>query len=178
MIGSLALLGGAVLLFLLEIFVPSGGILALICAACVVASVVVMFMYNGMLGVLMLVGYIVVIPVALYWGIRIWERSPLGRKLILGAEEEWTTSEESLARSEDARQDRVSSIKELIGQVGITDSSLRPIGFVRIAGQRLDAIAEGDMIEAGQSVKVVDAYDNQLKVRPVDAQDESKPESG
>lgn len=175
--GSLALLGGAVLLFLLEIFVPSGGILALLCAACIVASIVVMFVYNGTLGVLMLVGYLIVIPVALYWGVRIWERSPLGRKLILGAEEEWTTSEESRTRSEAARQDRVGSIKELIGQMGITDSPLRPVGFVRIGGHRLDAIAEGDMIEAGQSVEVVDAYDNQLKVRPIDTEDNPRTES-
>ena len=153
----------------MEIFLPSGGLLALLCATCIVASIVIMFMYSAMLGVVMLIGYILVIPVVLYWAVRIWERSPLGRKLILGAEEEWTTPDESLARSEAARQDRVTSIKDLIGQEGVADSSLRPVGFVRIAGQRLDAIAEGDMIETGQAVKVVAAYDNQLKVRPLDA---------
>lgn len=177
LIGSLALLGGAILLFMLEIFVPSGGLFALLCAACIVASIVVMFVYSGMLGVVMLIGYIIVIPVALYWGVRIWERSALGRKLILGAEEEWTSPDESRERAEAERKDRVSSIKDLIGQEGITDSSLRPVGFVRIAGQRLDAIAEGDMIEAGQPVKVVAAYDNQLKVRPLDAEAHSTPNS-
>lgn len=166
-IASLALTAAAALFFMLEIFVPSGGLLALLCGACSIASVVVMFVYDGALGVLMLIGYIVVVPFAFYWGVRLWERSPLGRKLILDADEDFTSATESATRSEVDRRDRVSSIKDLIGRTGVTDSQLRPVGFVRIDGQRLDAIAEGDVIETGASIVVVDAYDNQLKVRPV-----------
>ena len=168
LIGSLALLAGAILIFMLEIFVPSGGKLALVCAACINASIVVMFMYNGTLGTLMLFGYIILIPFALYWGVRLWERSPIGRKLILGGDEEWKSSDTSIAESEAARIDRVSSIKDLIGKIGVTDSSLRPVGFIRVNGKRIDAISEGDMIEVDQRVKIVDAYDNQVKVRPVE----------
>ena len=177
LIAAFALAGGAALLFFLEIVIPSGGLLALLCAACIVASVVVMFMYDGTLGVLMLVGYIIVIPVALYWGVRLWERSPLGRKLILGAEEEWTSPDELRERSEHDRQERVSSIKELIGEHGVADSALRPVGFVLIDGDRLDAIAEGEMIEAGTPIEVVAAYDNQLKVRPIEENAPSAPNS-
>jgi membrane-bound ClpP family serine protease len=45
------------------------------------------------------------------------------------------------------------------------------VGFVRIENERLDAIAEGEVIELGQRVEVVDAYDNQLKVRHVSDRD-------
>ena len=58
-IGSIALLGGAIVFFLLEIIVPSGGLFALLCSACIIASIVVMFMYDGTLGVLMLIAYII-----------------------------------------------------------------------------------------------------------------------
>lgn len=165
-IASFALTAAAVLFFMLEIFVPSGGLFALLCGACAIASIVVMFVFNGGLGVLMLIGYVVVVPFAFYWGIRLWERSPIGRKLILGAEEDFTTATESATRSEVDRRDRVASIKSLIGRKGVTDSQLRPVGFVRIDGERIDAIAEGDVIDVGESIIVVDAYDNQLKVRP------------
>lgn len=178
LIAAFALAGGAALLFFLEIVVPSGGLLALLCAACIVASIVVMFMYDGTLGIVMMVGYLIVIPVALYWGVRLWERSPLGRKLILGAEEQWTSPDELRERSESARQERVSSIKSLVGEHGVADSALRPVGFVRIDGERLDAIAEGEMIEAGTPIEVVNAYDNQLKVRPIDENGPSQPDSG
>ena len=74
--------------------------------------------------------------------------------------------------------ERVSSIKSLVGEHGVADSALRPVGFVRIDGERLDAIAEGEMIEAGTPIEVVNAYDNQLKVRPIDENGPSQPDSG
>lgn len=165
LIASFALTAAAVFFFMLEIFLPSGGLLALLCGACSIASIVVMFVFDSALGALMMIGYVVVIPFAFYWGVRLWERSPIGRKLILGADEDFTSESESVNRSEVDRQDRVSSIKRLIGRTGIADSQLRPVGYVRIDGERLDAIAEGDLIDAGQTITVVDAYDNQLKVR-------------
>ncbi len=167
-IASFALAAAAALFFTLEIFLPSGGLLALLCGACAIASIVVMFVYDSALGVLMMVGYVIVIPFAFYWGVRLWERSPLGRKLILDADEDFTSENESASRSEVDRVDRVDSIKKLIGRTGIADSQLRPVGFVRIDGERVDAIAEGELIDAGQAITVVDAYDNQLKVRLVE----------
>ena len=66
------------------------------------------------------------------------------------------------------RVERLTSIKDHIGETGLTDSVLRPVGFVMIDGQRIDAIAEGDMINTNRPVLVVDAYDNQLKVREIE----------
>ena len=57
---------------------------------------------------------------------------------------------------------------QFIGSEGIADSQLRPGGFVKIDGRRMDAIAEGELIHPGARVRVVDAYDNQLKARPLD----------
>ena len=45
-------------------------------------------------------------------------------------------------------------------------TTLRPVGTVRIAGRRLDAMAESGIIEAGTAIVVTDVYDNQVKVRP------------
>ena len=47
------------------------------------------------------------------------------------------------------------SIKN-IGKFGVADSTLRPVGSCH-RGERLDAIAEGEVIERGQRVEVVDA---------------------
>ncbi|MAJ45920.1 MAG: hypothetical protein CBC35_01210 [Planctomycetes bacterium TMED75] len=162
---AIALLLAGVILFLLEVFLPSGGVLALLSASTLVAAVVVMFMFDGMLGIALLLAYFILIPVSLYWGLKVWRGSAIGHKLILGADTEGTDDEESIVRSEQARLIRADRIKSMIGKIGIADSTLRPVGFVRIENERLDAIAEGEVIELGQSVEVVDAYDNQLKVR-------------
>ena len=168
---AIALLAAGAILFVLEVFLPSGGILAILSAASLVASVVVMFMFNSMLGITLLLGYFIFIPIVLYWGLKIWKNSSVGHKLILGADTEGTNDHESQIRSEQARTGRVDQIKDQIGRQGIADSTLRPVGFVLIGNQRLDAIAEGDVIEMGQSVEVVDAYDNQIKVRAVPDQE-------
>ena len=57
------------------------------------------------------------------------------------------------------------------GDHDVADTQLRPVGFVRIDGHRIDAIAEGDVIEAGARIRVVEAYDNQVKVRAVEDND-------
>ena len=48
----------------------------------------------------------------------------------------------------------------------MTVTGLRPVGVVKINGQRVDALAEGGVIAANTPVLVTDVYDNQIKVRP------------
>ena len=60
----------------------------------------------------------------------------------------------------------VEELRQLIGAEGVTETALRPVGFVKINGQRLDAMAESGIVEAGMPVVVTDVYDNQIKVRP------------
>ncbi|MHC5009117.1 MAG: NfeD family protein [Planctomycetota bacterium] len=45
-------------------------------------------------------------------------------------------------------------------------TDLRPVGVVKIDGQRIDALAESGIVEAETPVVVTDVYDNQIKVRP------------
>ena len=48
----------------------------------------------------------------------------------------------------------------------MTESDLRPVGMIRIDGDRHEALAETGVIDANIEVEVVEVYDNQLKVRP------------
>ena len=167
LIWSVLLIGGVMLLLILEAFIPSGGFLAILAAGCAIGSIITTFMFNDMLGIAVMVGYVILTPMGLYWGIRLWKDSTLGKKWILGAESEGIDENRLNPEAEKNRLERLTTIKEHIGQKGLTDSVLRPVGFVMIDGQRIDAIAEGDMIEANRPVLVVDAYDNQLKVREI-----------
>ena len=66
----------------------------------------------------------------------------------------------------DAQQrERLDHWQYLVGKTGVTLSVLRPVGVVRINGERIDAIAETGSIEADTPIIVVSATDNQLKVR-------------
>ena len=171
LIWSALLIGGVMLLLILEAFIPSGGFLAILAAGCAIGSIITTFMFNDMLGIAVMIGYVILTPMGLYWGIRLWKDSALGRHWILGAESEGIDENRLNPEAEKTRIERLKTIKEHIGEKGLTDSVLRPVGFVMIEGQRIDAIAEGEMIEANRPVLVVDAYDNQLKVREIPAEE-------
>lgn len=166
----------AIALFVLELFVPSGGLLSLTCALCVIGSTAAFFMHSPMLGVAAAAIYCILAPMLLVVGLRIWSHSPIARRFILGAADDGD-EEDAEVPTMDPRQasgqlDRLQLQAEqaaLLGARGIAVTSLRPIGFVTIAGHRIDALAEGSVIDAGTPIEVVEILDNQLKVRPVEA---------
>jgi len=168
MIWGFVLLGAAILLLFIELFVPSGGIIALCSGVAVIGSLVAFFSHSSTTGLIAMVLYIVIGPVALWFGFKWFESSPMGRRLILGAEDDLPgrTPEEAYAASAAAQHDRAHQLDKYIGCRGMTESDLRPVGMIRIDGDRHEALAETGVIDANIEVEVVEVYDNQLKVRP------------
>lgn len=56
-----------------------------------------------------------------------------------------------------------------VGDLGITQSPLRPAGVVRIKNRVVDVVSDGTFIEAGQSVRVVQIRGNVITVQRVEA---------
>ncbi len=54
----------------------------------------------------------------------------------------------------------------LIGQEGVTATTLRPGGFATIGGKRVDVVTNGEMIEQGVPVEVVAVEGNRIQVAP------------
>ena len=166
---GLGLAALAVVFFALELFIPSGGVLAIVCAATVFGSIASLFAYDTSAGGFALVAYLVAAPFAVVYGIKLWARTPIGRNLILGSTESARTNEmdEETAAIEAARirHEQHEALRAMIGRQGEVITTLRPVGVVLIGGERIDALAESGVIEEGEMIEVVDAYDNQLKVR-------------
>lgn len=59
------------------------------------------------------------------------------------------------------------ALAELLGKEGQAESVLRPAGKVRIDGVSYDALSEGDWIETGRKIKVLDVRGTGLVVRAV-----------
>lgn len=162
------LLGIAIFLLLLELFVPSGGMIGLLCGVAAIASVVAFYRADPLYGVLAAATYIVVTPFLLVFIFKLWLHSPMARSIILGAKDEPPTDseEEVQDQTERRRQERFAKLRQLIGADGITVTPLRPVGVVKINNERIDALAEHGIIAENTAVIVVDVYDNQIKVRP------------
>jgi membrane-bound serine protease (ClpP class) len=142
-------------LFIIELLLPTGGILAILCVVAAITSVTLGFIHDPTLGMVLLAVYAVAAPFMLSIGLRVAAKSPLGRKLVLSAEIPARTGAQPVP----------APALPLLGEAGEAITPLRPAGFVRIGGRRLDATAEGDLIDAGTPIEVVSVRDGQLRVR-------------
>jgi membrane-bound serine protease (ClpP class) len=155
-------------LLLIELLIPSGGLLGLLCGVSAIGSIIAFFQYDTLFGVAATAIYIVLTPILLVFIFKLWIHSPLAKRLILGGDTMGQTDgdQDRLKSSEKTRLKRLDELRQLIGAEGVTETALRPVGFVKINGQRLDAMAESGIVEADTPVVVTDVYDNQIKVRP------------
>lgn len=156
----------AVVLLVLEMFIPSGGLIGALCGIAAIGSIVSFFRYDTMWGFVALGAYIVFGPILIISVFKFWLNSPVAKWMILGADDDREdSSDDPTIASEQARHERVNELRALIGARGMTITSLRPVGVVKIEGRRVDAMAESGIIEADSPIVVVDVYDNQIKVR-------------
>ncbi|MEM7230407.1 MAG: NfeD family protein [Planctomycetota bacterium] len=162
------LMAAAILLLFVELIIPSGGLIGVLSGVAAITGIVCFFRYSNTAGIVALSTTLVLGPVIVFVMFKIWINSPMGKAIVLGGETRGS-NEETFVASELARSVRIGELRELIGVHGTTVTALRPVGTVKIAGKRIDALAETGIIEAGVEVEVTDAYDNQLKVRPAAA---------
>ncbi len=163
------LLAAALGLLFLEFLIPSGGLIGMLCGVSAVGSVVSFFMYDTMWGVVAACAYVILTPIVLVFFFKIWISSPLAKRMILTGHTESTdpADDDSEEEVEQQRRKRHAELQQLVGVEGVTVTALRPVGVVKIQGQRVDAMAESGVIEANVPIEVTDVYDNQIKVKPV-----------
>lgn len=164
---GLVFTGVALFLFLLELIVPSGGLLGLLCALAGIASIGSMFVFDPVWGVATLAAYAVLAPLAIVFGIKLWTTSPLAKRMILRSTESIEDPDAEAAETAQGVGAAASDPRSrLVGETGVTVTPLRPVGFVRVAGRRIDAVADFGVIDADRPVVVVEVRDNEVRVRP------------
>ena len=60
-----------------------------------------------------------------------------------------------------------SDTASLLGLTGTCVTALRPAGTARIGGRRMDVVTQGDFIEQGAAIRVVESHGHRLVVEPV-----------
>jgi membrane-bound serine protease (ClpP class) len=147
-------------LVVLEVFVPSGGVMGFLAVTSVIAAIVMAFYHSGVEVGLVFVGTAAVaVPTALALAFRYWPSTPMGRRLLLNV----PTSEEVLPDSELKR-----TLRELVGKVGVAKSMMLPSGAIFVEGITVDALSEGMPIEPGTKVRVIEVRGNYVLVRPAE----------
>ncbi len=143
------------LLLLLELFIPSGGLLGVAAAAALIAAIVIGFLHSFTAGGMILISVAFLVPLVVSLGLRLWPRTPLGRRILN------VDPDESLAR----RQDQDALRQQWIGKVGVARMDLLPNGVIDVAGLRLDAVSVGGVIDQGANVEIVNVVAGKFQVR-------------
>jgi membrane-bound serine protease (ClpP class) len=156
----IVLLLAGLFLIVLELFIPSGGLLSLLAAAAIVAAIVLGFLASVQMGVIMLALTAVVIPAILAAAVKWWPHTPIGKLILIHRPEH---PDDVLPASEAYR-----GLPDLVGRRGITRTKMLPSGVVLIGGKTYDAVSEGMPIDAGQAVLVTRVSTQRLIVRPAE----------
>jgi membrane-bound serine protease (ClpP class) len=154
-------------LLAVEVFVlPGFGVAGIAGIVCVAASLVLTLIAlpldvswdTGLLAsAVERVGLSLIVTMALgLLAARFLPRSAAGRRLVLAG-----------ATRADAGYVSAASDSALIGTTGTAATDLRPTGKAELAGHRYDVVSEGDYVERGSAVRVVQASPGRIVVRKV-----------
>lgn len=158
---GLGLLAAALLLVVIEVFVPSGGLIAIISTGCAIAGIYCLFRVSPTWGIIGILCVIFMGPAAFAFALRVWPSTPIGRKM-MGTKSAEQVEAEKLAELKERER-----LAALVGAEGVVLTDLRPVGVVQIGTQRYDALAEASFIRAGTKVRVTVVEPNQIKVRAI-----------
>lgn len=146
-------------LILLEVFVPSGGVLGLLAVTALVVGIVMAFLEGGAAtGMAVLGGSFVAVPAVLMLAFRWFPATPLGRRVLPPP----PAPEEVLPDAADRLR-----LRGLVGRTARTTVDLVPWGSIEIDGERFDAMSEGGPIAAAAAVEVVGVEGRAVVVRDV-----------
>ena len=158
---GLGLMAIGLLLVIVEVFVPSGGLIALTATGCSIAGIYCLFRYSTTWGLAGVLAMLVLGPAAFAFALKIWPSTPIGRR-IMGERPPEVVEAERLA---DLRHRE--EWQALVGAEGTVVTDLRPVGLAEIDGRRYEVLAQSIFIPAGSKVRVSVVEGNQIKVRPV-----------
>ena len=161
---AVLLLAVGLAVLVIEIFVPSGGLLAVLTLMCLTGGLI--FAFQEWWGTdpaafwLYVGSAVVLVPATVTGAFVMLPRTKLGRRLL---QEPPTAEELAPMAAEGAR------LAALVGRRGVTLTPHSPGGMVEVEGERHHAEARGPMLDPGRPVEVVGVRGRRLVVRLADA---------
>lgn len=141
-----------IIIVIAEIFIPSGGLLAVIALSFLGYSLYILFLkVSFFAGICFLLADIIIVPVVVVYGLKALSNSSLALKKTLS--------------SKDGVCSQSFDLKNYIKKQGVALTDLRPAGVARIDGKRVDVVSFGEYIEKDSIVYVYNVAGNQVIVR-------------
>ncbi|HAW32847.1 NfeD family protein [Gimesia maris] len=163
----------ALMMMVAEIFLPSGGIIAVLALTSIAGSVWAAWMawWGTSPGSwwTYIASVIVLIPTTLGFAVRIFPNTAWGKKVI----HEVPTLDEVTGFREETEH-----LQSLIGKIGKTQTLLNPSGFVLVNHERHHCESQGMIVDAQVNVEIIAVEGNRLVVKVVKQPDADEAKSG
>lgn len=140
-------------LIVAEVLFVSFGIIATLSGIALLSAIFVAFQESIAFGITMVVFEAIAAPIVLTLSFKILPKTPFGKALILSGP---VTPGSAAAADE--------HLRDLLHKSGVALSALRPAGFARIDGRKVDVVTRGDMLPAGCPVVVLEVSGNRVVV--------------
>jgi membrane-bound serine protease (ClpP class) len=158
---SLILFAVGLVLLVAEIFLPSGGILVVISLLAFAGGVGIILAQGTTLeAVIAIAALSIGLPTAFYFIVAAWRRMAIGM-----VPPDTATAPSTIPA--------VQELEVLRNRVGKTVSPMRPSGIVDFGNKRVDALTEGEMLEAGVWVRCIDVKPGRVIVRKLEVPPEA-----
>lgn len=144
-------------LMIAEVFIPSGGLIGALALGLLIWSVIQAYMVAPIHALQFLVTIGILMPFVIVFAVRLWPKTPLGKRIFLKPPDLDEEAAEPPIRS--------GRLDHLVGQLGRALTPLRPSGMVDFDGRRLDGLSEDGLIPPGSLVRAVQVRGSQLIVR-------------
>ncbi len=149
----------------IELLVPAVGTIGGTGIICMVASTVLAYRnFGSPVGTIFLVGTLVGTPALVLVGLKMFPKTFVGKKLILGDAQDQQRGFTSYSGEQ---------YRGLAGKQGTALTMLRPSGMVMIDDRKYSVVTGGDLIEKGSRVRVVKVEGSRIVVRRLKASDGS-----
>ncbi|MCK5850671.1 MAG: hypothetical protein KAH23_07115 [Kiritimatiellae bacterium] len=138
-----------------EVFIP-GGILGALGGFALFGAIIAGFTaFGSTAGVYIACGIFMLVGLVVFLWIKVFPKTGIGKAM---------TVSRDLSDAEGTEP----GLDQLLNRKGEAISDLRPAGFARIDGRRVDVITSGGMIDKGSSIRVVEIEGNRVVVKQIE----------
>ncbi|MCI0498437.1 MAG: hypothetical protein L0Y36_01970 [Planctomycetales bacterium] len=146
------------MLLVLEIFIPSLGLLTVLALVCLAGGIALFFQVSATVGWIGVWTAAVLIPVVWVIVYKILPKTKIGNIL-------------ELKKVPDARPGipDQEQLNALVGKTGVVLTPLRPVGMCEVDGKKVVCVSEADFLSQNTTVKVIHVEGNKVTVRKVES---------
>ena len=146
------------MLLVLEIFIPSLGLLTVLALICLAGGIALFFQISTAVGWVGVWIAVVLIPAVWIIVYKLFPKTKIGQILVL------RKCNDALPGIPD--QDKLNA---LVGQAGVVLTPLRPVGVCTFNGKKVVCVSEADFLNKDTNVKVIHVEGNKVTVRKMDS---------